>query len=456
MNRKSVYFGGDVSKGYIELHVADESGKKLHHSQLEDVPDGHAKLRALLTSYAQELAEVVFAVEATGGYERNWLATVCDVREQTAGRVKAYQLNALSVKRFLESYLHRNVTDRSSAVGICSYIRTQKLGVEYAGTAHEGIRVLYRLTQDSIRMVARLKTQLIMLLSSVAPELVKYTRDGIPDWLVALLSQYGNARDLAKALPADLKHYVRGGVDPKELIAAAKTSVASLTDVAAALAVKHLAAQLRESQKVVDERQAAVVALVQNWPDMKRVVTIKGVGPWTAAVLLLELGSFDRFKTAEAVTAFAGLDPRTEQSGDGQKRQRISRRGSARIRAALFMPALSAIRCNPVLRVFYQRLVNDNGKPAKLAVIAVMRKLLVLAWACGRQDGQAFCPTYEAKRRDKQLAAAPQAPRKPAVFDPAAPISRRALRRNGKPTLVESSTSQANGKTKGRVNATSG
>ena len=150
-------------------------------------------------------------------------------------------------------------------------------------------------------------------------------------------------------------------------------------------------------------------------------------------MLLLELGSFDRFKTPEAVTAYAGLDARTEQSGDSQKRPHISRRGSSRIRSALYMPALTAIRCNPVLQVFYQHLV-EAGKPPQLAVVAVMRKLLILAWACGRRDGEPFSVDYETKRRATTVPPTSQTPAAPsvAVFDPAAPVSRRALRRNNK------------------------
>lgn len=433
MKKKSIYVGGDVSKGYIELHVTDEAGRKLHHCQLEDVPGGHDQLRALLTSpMGQQAGEVVFGVEATGGYERNWLTTACEVRDRT-GRVRAYQLNALSVKKYLESDLHRNITDRSSAMGICAYMRNQQLGPQYAG-ADEGLRVLYRLTVDCIGLVATLKTQLIMLLSSVAPELVRYTRDGIPEWLVSLLTEYGTARELARALPADLKRHVPGKVNPSELITAAKTSTASLTDQTTALAVRCLAVQLQQAQRDAEQRREAIVKAVMDRPDVQRVVTIKGLGAWTAAVLLLELGSFDRFKTAEGVTAFAGLDPRTEQSGDGQKRLHISRRGSSRIRATLYMPALAAIRCNPVLRVFYQRLVEVEGKPPQLAVVAVMRKLLILAWACGRQDGEPFSVEYEPKRRARPTAAVSQRQGETSTpgFDPAAPVSRRALRRNGK------------------------
>ena len=113
------------------------------------------------------------------------------------------------------------------------------------------------------------------------------------------------------------------------------------------------------------------------------LTSIPGVSRITAAGLLTqmpELGSLD----AKAVASLAGLAPVTRQSGTWAGRSFIQG-GRARARRLLYMPALAAICYNPDLRVKYRQLVAQ-GKPRKVAVIAVMRKLLVLANALLGQD----------------------------------------------------------------------
>jgi transposase len=101
---------------------------------------------------------------------------------------------------------------------------------------------------------------------------------------------------------------------------------------------------------------------------------IDGVGFRTAVVLLAhmpELGQLDRQRAA----ALGGLAPWTRDSGT-IKGHRCIGGGRPAVRTALYMAALGSIRCNPVLKAFYERLRN-NGKPAKVALVAVMRKLLI-------------------------------------------------------------------------------
>jgi transposase len=75
--------------------------------------------------------------------------------------------------------------------------------------------------------------------------------------------------------------------------------------------------------------------------------------------------------------ASAGLDPQIEQSGSSLDRSQLSKRGNPRIRKALYFPALSAIRFNPIVKEFYERL-RSRGKAKMVAVCAAMRKLLHL------------------------------------------------------------------------------
>jgi transposase len=109
--------------------------------------------------------------------------------------------------------------------------------------------------------------------------------------------------------------------------------------------------------------------------------TIPGISDTTARILLCEFnmaGQEGRI-SARAQTAHAGLAPGQRQSGTSVKgKSRICKTGNSRLRKCAYLPALSATRCNPLVRVFYERLVS-RGKPKMVALIAAMRKLLVLA-----------------------------------------------------------------------------
>jgi transposase len=129
---------------------------------------------------------------------------------------------------------------------------------------------------------------------------------------------------------------------------------------------------------------------------LRLLTSIPGLGLTTAAVLLASL-PLDRLHGPRQVAAYAGLCPQERSSGSSIRgRGRIGPLGPAHLRKALFMPAVVAMRCNPALRTFAERL-RAAGKRPKVVITAVMRKLLLLAVALLR-SGQPLCPTHHAVR----------------------------------------------------------
>jgi transposase len=128
-------------------------------------------------------------------------------------------------------------------------------------------------------------------------------------------------------------------------------------------------------------------------PDFKILCSIIGIGE-LSALQLLALIRFDQFETGRKVACFAGLTPRRFESGTSiHKRAHISRMGSPNLRKALYFPAMVAMQHNPQLRDFADRL-KGRGKPSKVVICAVMRKLLVLASALIRTQ-KMYDPDYE-------------------------------------------------------------
>jgi transposase len=124
------------------------------------------------------------------------------------------------------------------------------------------------------------------------------------------------------------------------------------------------------------------------------LLSIKGIGPITAAWLLVATLNFTTCQTVEQSVAFAGLAPYARRSGTSLNRTRgVGRGGHARLRSALYMAAIASVRSNPIIRHFYHRL-RQRGKPAQVALCACARKLILVAWAVVTKR-QLFDPDYE-------------------------------------------------------------
>lgn len=126
------------------------------------------------------------------------------------------------------------------------------------------------------------------------------------------------------------------------------------------------------------------------------LLSINGIGPKTACAILSTVGDMSWFRSHKKVAAMAGINPSPQQSGTSLNwGGHISKRGHARLRSKLFMAALSARESNPACKVLYDRLVA-NGKPKKVALIAVANKLVKQAFAILR-SGVPYDPNYTTK-----------------------------------------------------------
>ena len=150
---------------------------------------------------------------------------------------------------------------------------------------------------------------------------------------------------------------------------------------------RQLRARLKQIGTQLKEIDAAIATLVASDPELSRrrsiLASIPGVGPVTAMAILTEMPEIGALDNKQAAS-LAGLTPMTRQSGSWSGRARI-RGGRRGLRNALYMPALVALRFNPDLKKKYQDL-KDAGKPSKVAITAIMRKLLVLANALIRDN----------------------------------------------------------------------
>ena len=141
---------------------------------------------------------------------------------------------------------------------------------------------------------------------------------------------------------------------------------------------------------------------IDHHPDLKQqkdlLTSIPGIADVTATKLLAEIPSLERFHGASQLAAYAGLTPRQHQSGSSVfRRGRMAKTGNAHLRRALYMPALVALRWNPTIMVFADRL-RERGKHKMVIVGAVMRKLLHIVYGVLKSQ-RPFDPNYAANLR---------------------------------------------------------
>ena len=160
--------------------------------------------------------------------------------------------------------------------------------------------------------------------------------------------------------------------------------------------VKSLRKLVRYLDKEIAQTEAQIKAHIAGHPELKQqrdlLDSIKGIGDRTISTLLSEI-NFKQYRSARQVAAYAGLTPRNDRSGTLRGKTRLSKIGNARLRKALFLPAMVAKRHNPIVRSFCARLAA-NGKSKMAIVGAAMRKLIHIAFGV-LKTGRPFDPNHE-------------------------------------------------------------
>lgn len=205
----------------------------------------------------------------------------------------------------------------------------------------------------------------------------------------AMLARMGAVLDLdAKPVRSETMHEIRELHIARRALNKDRTACRNRLEAARnKVVVAQLRARLRQVDSQLKQIDTELARLIAEDPALARrqeiLCSIPGIGEVTAVAMIVEMPELGTMEPKEAAS-LSGLAPITRESGKWKGRSKIGggRRG---MRNALYMPALVAIRHNLHLAETYRKLV-DAGKPAKLAIAAIMRKLVILANALIRDD----------------------------------------------------------------------
>jgi transposase len=255
----------------------------------------------------------------------------------------------------------------------------------------QALRTLTRTRRDLVESQSAARQRLHDELVPVFPERVGHLPDHADLGAAAvlrLLSLYSSAQAFAQA-PLDGLSQVLDEVSERRWTRAhaqalqdlAQHSAASSRAVTArAVVVRTLALHLLDLHARVAELDAALAELLRRDPPSQQLqAEVPGLGPTWTATIRAELGDVTRFCRVDQVVAYAGLEPRTHDSGRFAGQRRLSKRGPGALRHALYMATLVAVRFRPEWQVRYQRLL-DRGRAKKEALTILSRKLLTVIY----------------------------------------------------------------------------
>ena len=387
------FAGIDIASETHVLAIVDADGAvEVKATPFTEDAAGYEKALALLGSADQ----LLIAMEATGHYWKNLFATL-----SAAGHSIAL-INPLRTHRFAGEDLARTKTDALDALGIARFAAQKRPPVLHlpdavADELRELVRLRARLLQDFGDRVRQLRR----LVDLGFPEFTRYVRTLESELACSILRDYPTAaafrgvsvRRLA-ALRYDGHHRV--GLElARTLIEAARRSVGQHHSAPYRIQVRYACDDLDVLRRRLRELDRDIEGKLREHAVGRLLTTIDGIGPNTAARIIAAVGDPAAFRSAATLAAYVGIIPRLRQSGKRQPaRAPLTPIGNAALRAALWMPTLTAVRNNPWLRAHYERL-RARGKLPKVALVACMHKLLFAVYSVAKHR-RAFVPQLAA------------------------------------------------------------
>jgi transposase len=384
------YAGIDIASQTHVVAVVDEAEEVLvRPAPFAEDAAGHDKLFELLGPPG----DVLVALEATGHYWRNLVADLF------ARGFTVALINPLRTHRFAGEDLQRTKTDAIDALGIARFARQKRpQPTRLPDSATEELRELVRLRDRLVQDFGDRLRQLHRVVDLGFPEFTRYVKSLDSELATALLSEYPTAQAFdgasVKSIAAmryDGRHKV-GRDLAGDLVRAAKISVGRHHGEAYRIQVRYFCEDIGILRRRLRALEKDVERTLEQHEVGKLLTSIEGIGPQTAARLVAELGDIERFRDASALASYVGVIPGLKLSGMKKGlRAGLTTMGHVALRSKLWMPVLTAVRKNPWLRAFYERM-RAKGKLPKVALIAAMRKLLVAVHWIARHRRPFVCP----------------------------------------------------------------
>jgi transposase len=395
------YLGIDVALNTHRLVMLDVNGERVSsgisfQNNTADFKKVLLKLKELSINPDNSIA----GLEATGN---NWENLYCFL---TGNKLKTILLNPHQTNKFREALRKKAKTDDIDAFVIAGLLRSNEFASSYVPEDKiQTLRELTKLRYEFIKDHKNYQRQVLSLLAIIFPE-YRQTALNNPFTIssTAIFKAFSTAKHLSVAKPKHIEKIVRSikgnNFNVKEienLISIAKTSVYSgRCQESRALTLNILLTQVESfgnSIQQLDEQinQIFSPSSIDSTFPGSNLLTIPGVGPKTLAAILSCTGeSGQAFSTGVKLIGHIGFFPQIYESGETKRANKLSNKGPAYLRHALYMASVACLKHNLQLRNLYHTKISQGKKP-KQALICVAKKLAHLCLSM-LHSGQDYNP----------------------------------------------------------------
>lgn len=373
-----IFVGIDVAKNKHDCFITNTDGESLFNSfTITNNLDGFNDLYRKISSVTENITKVKVGLEATGHYSYNLLGYLLDKGFPT------YVINPLHTNLYRKSLsLRQTKTDKVDARTIASMLMSDVNLKSYSDISYhnEELKSLTRYRFDKVKERAKLKSSVSRLVCILFPELEKLVPTLHMASVYAMLSEFPGAKQVADAhltrLTNLLSESSKGRYGKETAIAfrnAARTSIGSNMP-AKSLELKHTIKLIRELTSDIDEIEHEIKLIMDeiNSP----ILSIPGINYRMGAMIIAEIGDFNRFDSPDKILAYAGLSPSTYQSGqlDGAY-SHMEKRGSRYLRYALYNAAKYVCHWDPTFAEYLAK-KRAEGKHYNVAISHAVKKLV--------------------------------------------------------------------------------
>lgn len=361
--------GIDIAKSTHEAVIIDGDGQIVQKAfRFQNSCSGYNQLLEKVRKFTTHRNQLVFAMESTSHY---WLALYTRLKKEG---YQVHVINPLQSDALRGLYIRQAKTDSRDSFIIAEVIRFGRFSE--TKVPQEKLHALRELCRNRFYMmdtVSDLKRKVIALLDQVFPEYNRIFSDTFGVASKEILLKYPTPQILCRIRVSTLTSLLLkhsngrfGQAKAVEVIELAKATfgVSDDCEVYADL-IRGYIKQIKFTLEQVEILDGKIAVLMEDF--QTQITSICGIGPILAAVILSEIGDISRFKSADKLAAFAGIDPTVKQSGDfvGYKNH-MSKRGSPYLRRALWMASTCAVQHDPMFRAYYEKKAAEGMKYMKI------------------------------------------------------------------------------------------
>ncbi|SCX21311.1 Transposase [Lachnospiraceae bacterium YSD2013] len=373
-----IYVGIDVAKDKHDCCILDDEGRKMYPIfTITNDKVGFDELFSRIEEVTTDKAEIKVGLEATGHYSNNLLAALVDKGFPTV------VINPLHTNLYRKGLsLRKTKTDKVDAFTIAMMLMTDRTLKPYSDTSYhsEELKTLTRYRFDKVHERSKLKTSLSRLVNILFPELEKLVPTLHMNSVYALLEELPGATYIASCHLTHLKKILedasQGRYSRDKAIEIRNTAINSIGAPMAAKSMElvHTIRLIRMLSDEIEEIEESIKSIIDKLDSP--IMTIPGISYRMGAMILAEIGDFNRFDNADKILAYAGLSPSTYQSGQlDSSYSHMEKRGSKYLRYALFNATKFVCKWDESFGVYLGRKISE-GKHYNVAVSHATKKLL--------------------------------------------------------------------------------